>query len=115
MLKNKTVEELQEMREKARLVRESKREAGKHLKEFMDENHWRSLASKYGVRLPISYIPATETKYIKRIAKKLSVDLQEWLEGDKLSAFGKDNPDWSAAAHAGLFLEWYDEKMEEMK
>lgn len=56
-LTNITPEQRAEMMEKAKLSKLAKKEAGKDLKQdFMDENHFRALASRYGIRLPASYI-----------------------------------------------------------
>ena len=109
-----TPEQRQENLEKAKAAREAKKKAGENLKQdWLDENHWRSLASKYGTRLPLSYIPASDTKYIRRILKKLEIDPKEWLEVEgykSLGDFGKQNPNTPAWVHVGLLLEWWDEK-----
>ena len=66
---------------KAKLAVQQKKEANAHLKgDFLDENHWKTLAPKYGVRLPRYYIPNTETKYLKRLFKKLDLDINEYVE-----------------------------------
>ena len=112
-LANITPEQRAENLEKARRAREEKKKAGEHLKQdWMDEQHFRALASKYGVRLPLAYIPATEVKYIKRIMKKLEIDPKMWLEAEgyrTLGDFGKNNPTTPAWVHCGLLLEWWDE------
>ena len=93
------------------------REAGESLiKDFEDENHWRNLASRYNIRLPVSYAPNTETKYIKRVAKKLGIDYKEYLEdcGAKtLKEIAEFNPNYPAFAEIGLLLEWYNDKGEQ--
>lgn len=109
-LSNLTPEEREANLVKAREAREQKKLAGAHLRNnFLDESHWRSLGSKYGIRLPATHIPCTETKYLRRAAKKLNVDLQEFLDGEKITAFAENNPDWPCYAVVGLFMEWYDE------
>lgn len=115
-LSNLTPEQREENMKKAREAREIKKLAGAHLKnDFLDESHWRSLASKYGIRLPSSHIPCTETKYLRRAAKKMNVDLQEFLDGEKITTFAENNPDWPCYAFVSLFLEWYDETYGSLK
>lgn len=115
-LSNLTPEERSKINEKSRLKREAMREAGESLESFPDdENHWRNLASRYNIRLPVSYIPNTETKYIKRVAKKLGIDYKEYLEdcGAKtLKELVEFNPNYPAYAEVGLLLEYYNEKEE---
>lgn len=118
MLGNLTPEQRAEAFKKARLAREEKRKAGEQLEQDFgtDENVWRALSSKYSVRLPASYISNQEVKYLKRIATKLNVDLKEYLEDSgckTLKELVKFNPTWPAFAEAGLFLEWYDERVKE--
>lgn len=117
MIGNLTKEQREEMLEKARIAREEKRKAGEHLEQDFgtDEAVWRSLASKYGVRLPASYIPNSEVKYLKRVAKALDIDLVEYLEdcGVKtLKQLAALNSNWPAWSEVGFLLEWWDEKLE---
>jgi hypothetical protein len=113
-LKDITPEQRAQMQEKARIARDKKKEAGKNLRQdFSDEKFWRQTASDLGFRLPMSYVPASETKHLKRAMKKLGVDPKEWLEAEgfsRLTTFGNENPDWPAWAHVGLLLEWYVNK-----
>ena len=115
-LNNITPEQRAEMQEKSRLARQAKKEAAKSLKtEYIDDPAWLDMAKKYGVRLPNLTSPASEVKYIKRLMKKLGIDYKDWLEEEgykRLVDFSKDNPEWTARAHCGLILEWYNEKME---
>ena len=84
-----------------------------HLKnDFSDLTHWKELASKYGVRLPRYYIPSSETKYLKRLFKKVEMDIQEYLNACGVSTVKqlvKLNPNYPAAAEVGLALEYIDE------
>lgn len=104
----------EEMRNKARESREAKKKAGKHLKQdFLDLNYWKEIASEAGIRLPMSYIPASETKYAKKALKKLGIDQKEWLEAEgfaNMKQFAQNNPDWPAYAVVGLVLEYWKEK-----
>ena len=99
--------------EKAKLAVQQKKEANAHLiQDFSDENHWKSLASKYGVRLPRYYIANSETKYLKRLFKKVEIDIQEYLDAcgvSTLKQLVKLNPDYPAYAEIGLALEYVDE------
>jgi len=113
-LANITPDQRAEMQEKARISREQKKEQAKNLKlEYADETHWRSLASEYGLRLPTAYLPNTETRYVKRAAKKLGVDLQEYLEDcgvKNVKQLVQLNPTHTALSEVGMLLEWYKEK-----
>lgn len=109
-----SAEERAKINEKSRLKREELRRIGERLKnDFEDENHWRNLASRYGIRMPQSYQPNTETKYLKRVAKKLGIDLKEYLDAcgaASLKELVGFNPDWPAYAEVGLLLEYWDEE-----
>ena len=116
-LESLTEDQRKELREKANLAREIKKKEGESLFQDFgeDETHWRTLASRYNIRLPASYIPNTEIKYIKRVAKKLGIDYKEYLEdcGAKtLKELVEFNPNYPAVAEVGLLLEYYDEKEE---
>ena len=78
MIKERT---FKKKKEKAKLAVQQKKEANAHLKnDFSDLPHWKELASKYGVRLPRYYIASSETKYLKRLFKKVEIDIQEYLD-----------------------------------
>lgn len=72
-LESLTEDQRKELREKANLAREIKKKEGESLFQDFgeDEAHWRTLASRYNVRLPVSYIPNTEIKYIKGLQRSL--------------------------------------------
>jgi len=113
-LKDLTTEQREELREKSRLTKEAKKKAGENLfQDFGDDlTHWRSLASEAGVRLPASYLPNTEVKYVRRVANKLGIDMQEYLEAcgvTNLKALARLNPNWPAYSEVGLMLEYWDE------
>lgn len=81
--------------------------------DWQDENYWREICSSIGVKLPQRYDVGTRS--IKKIARKLGVDLNEFLDGTgfrTLRQFEVANPTWPAFALAGIFIEWYiEEKM----
>lgn len=98
---------------KAREARAEKQAAGELLFHDWgsDLNEWRRLASKYGVRLPSSYIPNSEVKYLKRAIKKVGADYKHYIEDcgySNFKDFHKDNPDYPIYAEVGFFLEWWD-------
>ena len=103
-----------DMREKGAIAREAKKLAGESLKQdYVDYPHWRELASKAGLRLPMSYLPASETKYIKRTLKKINRDTSWYTDvtGFKSYAeFAEHNHTWNAAALVGLLLEAHFEQ-----
>ena len=110
MIKERT---FKKKKEKAKLAVQQKKEANAHLKnDFSDLPHWKELASKYGVRLPSYYIPCKETKYLRRLFKKVEMDIQEYLEYcgvSTLKQLVKLNPNYPAYAELGLALEYIDE------
>lgn len=113
-----TTEQREELREKSRLTKEAKKKAGENLfQDFGDDlTHWRSLASEAGVRLPAAYLPNSEVKYIRRVANKLGIDMQEYLDAcgvTNLKALARLNPSWPIVAEIGLLLEHWDEKRKE--
>ena len=98
---------------KAREAIAQKKLDNAHLKnDFSDLPHWKELASKYGVRLPSYYQPASETKYLRRLFKKVDMDIKDYLEAcgvSTLKQLVKLNPDYPAYAEMGLALEYIDE------
>jgi hypothetical protein len=109
-----TPEQRLEMQAKAKATREAKKLAGKNLKQdFPDESHWRDLASRIGFRMPASYIPCSETKYLKKLLKLCNIHPTGWVEIEgysSLKGFAVDNPDWPCYARCGLVLEYYFDK-----
>lgn len=104
--------------EQKQFAQEARREkilAGESLRHgFADEQHWRDLAKKMGTRLPQSYQPATSTKYIRKIAKKVGIDIKEWIDSTgctNLTEINNLNPNIPAYAMTGWFLEYCDEKL----
>lgn len=91
----------------ARKAKAEQREANAHLlkTEYMDENHWRELASQYKIRMPHINDKATSSvirKYLKKA--NVSVDMfNEHYTGMKY--FLENNPKWSAFAVAGIIME----------
>lgn len=104
----------EEHRQKAKLKRVNQKAwALENLKtSYLDLPVWRELASEAGVRLPQSHVPASETKFLKRILKKLDIDPKNWcdVQGYKtLKGFSKDNPEANAVLEIGLVLEYWRE------
>lgn len=94
--------------EKARIVREAKQEAGKNLKQdWLDAPLWAYLRSEVGLRSPPSYIPCSETKYIKRTLKAIGKDNEWYYENfsSPMTKFAKDNPNVPAYVLQGLMME----------
>lgn len=112
-LTNITPEMRKEMQEKARLSRIAKDEASDNIKKFVDERHWRELASSLGVRMPQSNCQADELKFVKRAAKKLNLDISVWVKevvgAVSLIDVARMNPDAGAVGIMGYFLEWASE------
>jgi hypothetical protein len=106
----------EEQRQQAKETRDAKKLlAEQTLKlEYADENHWAALASKYSVRLPVYYQPSSEIKYVRRIAKKLNADINEFLSStgySNIKSLASANPTWTARAICGTFLEFYDDNL----
>lgn len=106
----------EEQRQQAKETRDAKKLiAEQTLKlEYADENHWTFLASKYSVRLPVYYQPSSEIKYVRRIAKKLNVDINEFLSStgySNVKSLASANPTWTARAICGTFLEFFDDNL----
>lgn len=106
----------EEQRAQAKETRQAKKLlAEQTLKlEYADENHWASLASKYSVRLPVYYQPSSEIKYVRRIAKKLNIDINEFLSStgySNVKSLASANPTWTARAICGTLLEFYDDNL----
>ena len=81
------------------------------LQEFADENYWRATASDYGVRMPLRHAPP-EPKYLKRAAKKLGCDINEFVKStgfSTLKQFTSANSKFPAYALVGLLLEFNHE------
>lgn len=102
-----------EQKQLAQIARREKILAGESLRhDWMDEQHWRDLAKKMNTRLPQSYQPATQTKYIRKVAKKVGVDIKEWIESTgcaNLTEINNLNPNIPAYVMTGWMLEWIDE------
>lgn len=100
-----------EDRAKSKLVKDQKREwALLNLRqEFQDFGSWKELSSKFGVRLPVYYVPGTDIKFIRRMAKKIGVSIDDFVETTgcvSLKEFAMSNINWPCYALCGVFLEW---------
>lgn len=81
-----------------------------------DEKHWRELAKKFEFRLPVFYQPNTETKYIKKLFRKVGVDIQLYLADcgiTTLKRLNAMNPQEPAFVSIGFAMEWLDEYFQE--
>lgn len=118
-LQNLTDEERQANLELARKVKQEKAEAGKLLfHDFSDLPHWKRLAQKYEVRLPLSYIPNSEVRHMKKIIKKVGADYKAYLDSCGYSNFKQfhlNNPTWPLYSEVGLMLEWWAENQSKME
>lgn len=113
-LTNMTSEQRLEMREKARLSLEQKKEDGKHLRQdFADEAVFRENASKIKFRLASAYIPASEQKYLRRLLKHINKDMNWWRECNgykSVEQWCKDNTNMPAYYLQSLTIEDYLEE-----
>lgn len=105
-----------EQREQSKETRQAKKLlAEQTLKlDYADENHWTTLASKYSVRLPVYYQPSSEIKYVRRVAKNLNIDINDFLASTgytNVKSLAAANPTWSARAICGILLEFYDDNL----
>ena len=114
-LQNLTPEQRLELREKAKESKAAKKLAGEALKQdWADEAYMRSLASEYGVRLPATFIPNTETKYLRRAASKIGLDIKVYLEdagAKNLKELVEMNPNTPAWVEVTWMLCWYKHKV----
>lgn len=105
----------QEQREAASIARQAKKAYAEanYIQSFGDEPYWRNLASSYDVRMPVRSAGPHETKYLRRVAKKVGVSLDEYVEStgfSTLKAFCTANSRYPAFAIVGLYLEFVDEQ-----
>lgn len=76
---------------------------------YADEQYWREKASASGLRLPLWWIGAQETKYVRRACKKLGIDIKDFVSStgfSNINQFVQNNPRWSALAVVGLCIEY---------
>ena len=111
----KTPRDMSQYKEQAAASRLAKKQwAEENLKlDYTDSPLWRELASKYNTRLPSYVHPNTASKYLKRMLTHLGVDSKEYLADCGVTTFkqlAEMNPEYTAMAEVGLFLEWVDDK-----
>ena len=78
-----------------------------------DESHWKELAKKLNVKMPVWYHPNTNVKFLKRLFKKVGIDIKEYVQDMGYSTLTKmmqDNPHMPAYAEYGFALEYISEK-----
>lgn len=81
-------------------------------REFLDEDHWRSLARRCRLNMPMWGLPATPAS-MRRYLRKLRIKEAEYLDATgytKIEDFNRLNPDWPLRAWVGLLLEYFCEK-----
>lgn len=98
-------------REEVRLKRLADQEYAKNNlnTSYADEQFWREKASERGLRLPMWWIPSSETEYVRRACKKLSIDVNSFVEStgfSNLNQFVKANSKWTALGMVGLCVEF---------
>jgi len=109
-----TEDERQAAQQKAQESREAKKAyAEANLKlSYFDESFWTAKATELGLRLPQQY--DTGAKGMRKVAKKLGVDIKEFLETtgcSNLLELVQLNPTWNSRALASLILEYHLESV----
>lgn len=100
-----------EQREEVRLKRLADQEFAKENlhTNYQDEDFWKERASFYGFRMPMWWIPASETKYVRRACKKLSINVEDFVSSSgfsNLSQLVSVNPTWTAFGMVGLCIDY---------
>ena len=104
----------EEQREKAKQQRLIDQEYARNsLKiSYLDQQHWASLASKYGSKLPNWWKPASDIKYLRRIAKKANFDLNLFVQStgcSNIKEYADLNKNYTALGVSGPLLEYIHE------
>lgn len=119
MLNNITPEQRQVYLEQGRIARQEKiawAADNLDMEWGEDEKVWKELFSLYGVRSPQRHIPASQTKYLKKMMKTVGANVQEYLEAcgcKTLAGLVRLNPRENAVASCGFFIEYWHEKQTE--
>jgi hypothetical protein len=105
----------EEQREQAKQQRLAEQEyARNNLKiDYVDQPHWVGLASKYNCKLPLWWKPASDVKYLRRVAKKADFDLSVFVEStgcSNIKEYADLNSNWSVLGLVGTLLEFIDEQ-----
>lgn len=112
-LTNLTDAEREEIRVKAQEARVAKKENSGNIVISSEDSYWRELASKHGVRMPQAVCQSSEHKFVKRIARKVEVDINVWIRevvgAKSLAEISDANPNIGAVGICGLFLEYVEE------
>mgnify|MGYP003407679018 CR=1 FL=1 len=75
--------------------------------DFADAPHWRALAAKNGVRLPLWYLPTTAGR-LQRYAEGLGLSIEQIADATGCKSYRSlagMNPTWPLFAHVGVLLE----------
>ena len=87
------------------------------IQDFEDLPYWKSLASKYGIRLPAYYYPSTDIRVMRKYLKKLGINkdtLKEYLEYcgvNNLQELCSMNPTFPAYAEIGFAMEYLEDNL----
>jgi len=76
---------------------------------WQDADFWRERAVVYGLRMPMWWIPATETKYVRRACKKLNINIEHFILSTgftNINQLVKHNPTWTAFGLVGLCIDY---------
>lgn len=117
-LKPLTEEQRKEGQERRKRNTERLKKEAEAFIDFEDDmKYWESLASKYKIRLPAYYYPASELKYVRRTLSKLGLDSAWYLDhnGCSIKEMAQLNPTWNARAMCGLILEDYESEEKEKR
>jgi len=79
--------------------------------DYLDDNYWNAKSSELNIRLPQRF--DTGVKGMRKVAKKLGVDLKAFLETTgcaNLAELVSLNPTWNSRGLASLILEYHLEK-----
>ena len=95
----------------ARIANITERDANAHLlkTEYLDSNHWASLASEYKIRMPHRAV-GLSSKIVRKYLKKCGISIELFNEHyTSTSYFISNNPKYTAFAFIGLLLELKEE------
>lgn len=114
---------LPSMSPEERLIAQQKAQASRDAKKvfaennlklsYADDSYWTDKSSELGIRLPQKH--DVGAKGIRKVAKKLGVDIKEFLEStgcSNLNELVSLNPTWNSRALASLVLEYDLEKQQ---
>lgn len=80
---------------------------------YVDSDFWKERASFYKLRMPLWWIPALETKYVRRACKKLEITVEDFVDSTgftNLNSLVRANPTWTAFGMVGLCIEYKESR-----